>query len=106
MSAKKPKPTLHAVTDEEVRPLEDADEAGRLCGYCAGHFPSERRRFPGPLLGAHSLRHQGRQSVIYNEVPHISTTSAQSVATFALNLLFAVRTAMVDESVDLLAGDF
>ena len=38
MSAKKPKPTLHAVTDEEVRPLEDADEAGRLCGYWAGIF--------------------------------------------------------------------
>ena len=38
----------------------------RILGW---HFPSEIRRFPGPLLGAHSLRHQGRQSVIYNEVP-------------------------------------
>ena len=36
---KKPKLTLHAVTEEEGRPLEDADEAGaRVCRHWAGFF--------------------------------------------------------------------
>ena len=44
--AKKPQFWLHPVTDEECRPLEDADESGtRLCSYWSGVFEAREGIF-------------------------------------------------------------
>ena len=53
--AKKPRLTLHALTDEEERPLNDADDSGaRLCSHWAQVFWGSCHRRLEPFLWDHS----------------------------------------------------
>ena len=62
---KKPKLTLHAVTDKTGRPFHDPDEAGRrLCRHCAG----PERTLPGKFLDK-NLKNLGPPNVSRNQLP-------------------------------------